>query len=115
MTRITLKSLDPDYVFWYEVGYESTDADWHDVHDSWIFYRQKIWPCEDGVYAVPLVIGRSSTKQSAALCIRRNADLSDPYTRATYDAIKSGSGAATTALVAELLPTCDDYIPSKDK
>ena len=112
--RVMLKSKDPNFEFWYEVHYQPGTQDWHDGVDTWMFYSQKIWPCVDGVFEVPHLIAQAFHHTTAVFIIRKYGDLSDPNTRTAYDAVKQGSSAVTTQLVTELLPTCNDYVPSKD-
>lgn len=110
LDRTELKSADANYIVFYTVEYIPSQRDWHGGDaDIWVFYRQKIWPCVEAE-----LLSRSYHRDQAVLVIRQYCDLSDPYTRSTYDAIKQGiTSASTTALSAELLPTCDDYVPSK--
>lgn len=85
----------------------------YDGKESWLFYKQKSWPSSDGIFEPAIKFSEEYSAAGAALFLRKYADLTDPHTHATYDAIKSGSAPCTTALSAELLPTCDDYVPSK--
>ena len=112
--RVDLKSLDPNYTFWCVIEYKAVSSDWHDGQDVWAFYRQKIWPCTDGIFEPAQLQEIAYSKDVAAMAVREFGDLTDPYTRNVYDAIKQGVGPVTMQLVAELLPTCDDYEPSKD-
>ncbi len=114
---LKLPSLDPAYECWLDTSTHvllrrpSLD-NLHTEH--YVFLRQKIWPCNDGVYEPLTVIEDTPSRIHMQLVFHKYVDLTDPFAQAVFAAIKGGASPGTAQLVADLLPTCSDWKPGDD-